>query len=249
MQTITIEQKEQVAVISLTGGVTHPVGRELVSELSQALTEVKQSARGLVLTGGEKFFSIGLNLPELLLLNRTEMADFWSRFIQLCFDLYTLPMPTGAAITGHAPAAGTIFAIACDFRCVAEGKKMMGLNEVKIGIPTPYLADLMLRQLVGDRVATEMLYSGTFFLPDQALQMKLVDQVQPQASVLPAITEKISDLASCPALEAFQAMKKARTEDIVEKYQRNVKSYNEMFVDCWFGDATQNALKKAAEKF
>lgn len=249
MQTITIKQKEQVSVISLTGGVTHPVGRELVSELSHALTEVKQSASGMVLTGGEKFFSIGLNLPELLLLNRTEMTDFWSCFIQLCFDLYTLPMPTGAAITGHAPAAGTIFAIACDFRCVAEGKKMMGLNEVKIGIPTPYLADLMLRQLVGDRVATEMLYSGTFYSPDQALQMKLVDQVQPQESVLPAMIEKISDLASCPALEAFQAMKKARTEDIVEKYQQNIKSYNEIFVDCWFSDATQNALKKAAEKF
>ncbi len=248
MKTISIEQRKNIAIISLTGGVTHPVGHELVSELSEALKEVKQGARGLVLSGGENFFSIGLNLPELLLLDRKQMSEFWSRFIQLCFDLYTLPMPTGAAVTGHAPAAGTIFAIACDFRFIAEGKKMMGLNEIKIGIPTPYLADLMLRQLVGDRVATEMLYFGSFFMPDQARQMHLVDQVLPQTSVLPSMVQKISDLAASSA-EAFRAMKKARVEDIEDKYHRNIASYNEMFLSCWFADATQHALIKAAEKF
>lgn len=248
MKTITIEQKEDIAIVSLSGSVTNPVGRELVNEMSEALADVKRQARGLVLTGGEKFFSIGLNLPELLLLNRTEMSDFWPRFIGLSFDLYTLPMPTGAAVTGHAPAAGTIFAIACDFRYVAEGKKMMGLNEIKIGIPTPYLPDLMLRQIVGDRVATEMLYTGAFYMPDQALQMNLVDQVHPQESVVPSMVEKISTLANYSA-KAFQAMKQARVEDIVAKYQRNVQSYHEKFLDCWFSDFTQNALKKAAEKF
>lgn len=248
MPTITTEQKEKITVVSLSGSVTNPVGRDLVRELSEALKEAKQGAKGLVLTGGEKFFSIGLNLPELLLLNREEMNEFWQRFIQLCFDLYTLPMPTGAAVTGHAPAAGTIFALACDFRYVAEGKKLMGLNEIKIGIPTPYPADLMLRQLVGDRVATEMLYTGNFFTPDKALQKNLVDQVHPQASVLPSMIQKISELAS-NAPKAFQAMKKVRTEDIVNKYQRNIKSYNDMFLDCWFSDFTQNALKKAAENF
>ncbi len=248
MSTITTEHKESIAVVSFSGSVTNPVGCELVRELSETLVEVKQSAQGLVLTGGEKFFSIGLNLPELLLMNRKEMSDFWVRFIQLCFDLYTLPMPTGAAVTGHAPAAGTIFALACDFRYVAEGKKLMGLNEIKIGIPTPYLADLMLRQLVGDRVATEMLYAGAFFMPDKALEMKLVDQIHPQAAVLPSMLDKISELASNSS-EAFKVMKQARVEDIVNKYQRNNKAYNEMFLDCWFSDFTQNALKKAAENF
>ena len=248
MNTITIEQVDKMAVITLSGSVTNPVSRDLVRELSEALDDVKQHARGLVLTGGEKFFSIGLNLPELLTLNRAEMSDFWPRFIGVCFDLYTLPMPTGAAVTGHAPAAGTIFAIACDFRYVAEGKKLMGLNEVKIGIPTPYLADLMLRQIVGDRVATEMLYTGAFFMPEQALQMNLVDQVHPQDAVLPSMIERISGLASFYP-EAFQAMKKARIEDVVAKYHRNVEAYHEMFLDCWFSDFTQSALKKAAENF
>lgn len=248
MPAITMEQKENIAVITLSGSVTNPVSRKLVDEFFEALEEVKQCARGLILTGGEKFFSIGLNLPELLLLNRKEMSDFWQRFTQLCFNLYTLPMPTGAALTGHAPAAGTIFALACDFRYMAEGKKVVGLNEIKIGIPTPYLADLMLRQVIGDRGATEMLYSGAFFTPEKALRMNLVDQVHPPKAVLPAMIEKIEDLAA-NSCQAFKAMKKTRNEDIADKYQRNIKAYNEIFIDCWFSDFTQNALKKAAEKF
>lgn len=248
MKTLIVEQHENVSVISFSGSVTNPIGRELVSELSQALSKVKQQSSGLVLTGNEKFFSIGLNLPELLQLKRGEMSDFWNDFIQVCFDLYSLPMPTGAALTGHAPAAGTIFAIACDFRYVAEGKKMIGLNEIKIGIPTPYLADIMLRQIVGDRVATEMVYGGEFFMPEHALQMKLVDHIQPQASVLSAMIDKISKLAAY-SNEAFQVMKAARVEDIADKYQTHNKTYNERFLDCWFSASTQQALSKAAEKF
>ena len=52
-------------------------------------------------------------------------------------------------VAGHAVAGGCVLALATDLRLIAAGKKLIGLNEVTIGLPVPYLADLALRQLVG----------------------------------------------------------------------------------------------------
>ena len=58
---------------------------------------------------------------------------------------------------------------------MAEGKKRIGLNEIQLGVPVPYLADLILRQIVGDRTATEMLYTGAIMPAAAALEVGLVD--------------------------------------------------------------------------
>ena len=53
-------------------------------------------------------------------------------------------MPTACAIVGHATAGGAIFALSSDFRFMSTGRKFIGFNEVKIGVPVPYPADLFL---------------------------------------------------------------------------------------------------------
>ncbi|MBW2141335.1 MAG: hypothetical protein JRG97_09730 [Deltaproteobacteria bacterium] len=68
MPKVTLEQKETLAVLRLTNGVTNPISPELVEELLKAVRQVKEENLGLVLAGGTKFFSIGLDLPILLAL-------------------------------------------------------------------------------------------------------------------------------------------------------------------------------------
>ena len=248
MSKVKIEQRDNIAVLKLDDGVTSPVGSDLVNDLSAALGEITDKAGGMVLTGGDKFFSIGLNVPELVQLDRGGMADFWRRFIGVTLDLYTLPMVTVAAISGHAPAAGTIFGLACDYRFVAEGKKMIGLNEIKLGIPVPYLADLILRQLVGDRIATDLLYQGEFLMPAKALELRVIDELHPQESVVDKALEKVSAIAGYER-QAFAAIKATRTEEIRQKYLQNAETVNVAFLDCWFSESTQKLLHAAAEKF
>ncbi len=248
MSTVKIEKRGNVAILTLANGVTNAVSSELVNDLSGALSEVRDGANGMVLTGGDKFFSIGLNLPELIQLDRTGMADFWQRFVQVAFDLYMMPMVTAAAVTGHAPAAGTVFMLACDYRFAAEGKKMLGLNEIKLGIPVPFMTDLMLRQITGDRVATGILFQGEFLMPEKALEIKMIDGVYPIGEVLEKTVAKISIMAGYERA-AMSAMKAVRTEDIRLKYMQNVEKQNQVFLDCWFADTTQKILAEAAEKF
>ena len=248
MSKIKVEGRENVAVLRFDNGVTNPVSAEFVDDLSASLKRVKNEFRGLVLTGGAKFFSIGLNVPELIKLERPEMTDFWYRFNQVNFDLYTLPLPTACVLAGHAPGAGTIFALACDFRFAATGRKLIGLNEVQLGIPVPYLAGLMLRQIVGNQAAIEMLYRGKLVDPGKALEIGLIDEVLDEDKVEKRAVEKTAEVAAMPQ-PALVAVKANRVEDIRLKFGKNIKEQHEIFLDCWFSKPTQERLAKVAEKF
>jgi len=248
MKKVKIEEHEDVALLRLDNKVSNAISTTMVENLSDAVNRIKPEFRGLVLAGGEKFFSMGFNLPELLKMNRSGMTEFFYSFNKVVLDIFTLPMPTACAITGHAIAGGTILASSCDYRFLASGRKLMGLNEIKIGVPVPYLSDLMLRQIVGDRAATEMVYLGEFIEPDKALSIGLADEVLSYDKVENQALEKITEIASLPR-QAFAAIKANRVEEICSTYEKNYKVKNEIFLDCWFSSPAQKLLRKAAEKF
>jgi len=180
MTHVKIESRESVAIMRLNNEVTNALSPEIVDDLSSALTQVKSEFQGIILAGGAKFFCIGFDLPRLLKLDRTGMTRFFHEFNQVAFNLFTLPLPTACAIAGHAIAGGNILALTCDYRFAASGNKLIGLNEIKLGVPVPYLADLILRQIVGDRAAKEILYHGKFIALSEAEKIGLVDEIVPQ---------------------------------------------------------------------
>ena len=96
MAAVTIEAHGPVAVLRLTNGVTNAIGSAVLRDIELLLPEVREAFRGLVLAGNPKFFSIGLDLPELLALDRDGMADFWRRFEDLVLALYTIRYPRPA---------------------------------------------------------------------------------------------------------------------------------------------------------
>jgi Delta3-Delta2-enoyl-CoA isomerase len=245
---VTIEKKENVAVVKLSDGVTNVIGPELVDDLSKMVPKLKNEYDGVVLAGGEKFFSIGLDLPTLITFDRKQLGVFFDSLNQLVLDLFTLPIPSICAMAGHAIAAGNILAMACDYRFMADGKKLIGLNERKIGIPAPYVADIILRQIVGDRTATNILYSGDFLSPSDALEVGLVDAVFPQETLESSALERMSSLTKLP-LAAFAAIKENRVETIREKYDKYNTVRSERFLDCWLSDSTQKLLNEALKSF
>jgi len=248
MEKVKIEEHKDVALLRLDNQVSNAISATMIENLSDAVNRIKAEFRGLVLAGGKKFFSIGFNLPELLKLDRSGMTDFFYGFNKVVLDIFTLPMPTACAITGHAIAGGTILASSCDYRFLASGRKLMGLNEIKIGVPVPYLSDLMLRQIVDDRAATEMVYLGEFVEPIEAGKIGLIDEVLSDDKVESRAIEKITELAALPG-QAFAAIKANRVEVIRLAYEKNHRAKNETFLDCWFSPSTRELLAKAAEKF
>lgn len=251
MKMVEIVSRDTVAVVKLNRGVTNPLNLELVNEIREALQRVKSDtkAAGLVLTGSnEKFFSIGFDIPHLYDLSREDVTVFYRAFNQASMDLFTLPKPTVAAIGGHAIAGGCILALCCDYRVIADGRKLMGLNEIKLGVPVPYPADCILRRLVGVRWASEIMETGEFYQPAESLEMGMVDRVLPQDEVLPTAIEKAQHLGSMPH-EAYGMIKRSRTEIVEDEVLARWQEKENLFLDCWYSDEARRRLREAMEKF
>jgi Delta3-Delta2-enoyl-CoA isomerase len=248
MEKVRIEEKGDIAVLRLDNGVTNAMGSEMIGDLLEAVAQIRDNFKGMVLAGGEKFFSMGFDLPGLLPLDRTGMSDFFYGFNDACLALYTLPVPTACAVRAHAVAGGHILATTCDFRIAAEGKTKFGLNEIHLGVPVPYLADLIQRQLVPERAATNMLYQGSLFPVNEAKAMGLVDEVAAKEDVEDRAVKMVSELAALPAA-AFAAIKENRVESVRRKYEKRFREKNEAFLDLWCTPETQQGLQAAAKKF
>jgi enoyl-CoA hydratase/carnithine racemase len=248
---ILLEVQEDVGLVKLNHGVTNAINLELVQALSEALQKAKSEfrLRGLVFTStNHKFFSIGFNLPELIELSEGDLRTFYTSFNQMCLELYTFPKPTIAAISGHAIAGGTILALCCDYRFISEGRKLMGLNEIKLGLPVPYVADCILRSLVGLRHAREITDEGEFYSPETSLKMGLVDAILPPEEVLSHSIEKASLMGSYPE-NAFATIKRNRIQPIETEIRSNLESREKDFLSSWFSTAPQELLKAATSNF
>mgnify|MGYP001811955443 CR=1 FL=1 len=248
MSTIRIESHENVAVLRLDNGVTNAISQELVDELSAALATIRSDGRGLVLAGGDKFFSIGLDLPRLLQLSREQMERFWQRFDQVLLDLYTFPAPTAAAINGHAVAGGTILALTADCRFISDGRNLMGLNEANIGVPVPYLADLLLRQLVDENAANEIVFGGELIAPEKARAIGLVNDILPEEALENHAIESVRAVSVKPR-HAIRQIMENRTERVNRRFERNRDVKRAAMMDIWFRPEVQQMLNEAAKKF
>ena len=251
MNFLDVSVESGVSIARMSKDVTNAIDLELVRGLSQYLNEAKDDERisGLVLTSAnEKFFSIGFDIPNLIGLERDDFMEFYRAFNRLCIDLYAFPKPTVAAITGHAVAGGCIIATCCDYRFIAEGKKLMGLNEIKLGVPLPYPADCILRQITDDRSVRKLVDTGDFFPPEETSRMGLVDEVMPIGRVLPASVEKVKAIASS-SLRAYGVIKRYRTEKVCMQIQKDLVESEAEFVEMWYSDEVRHALKIAVEKY
>lgn len=248
MQTVIKAFQDHTAILRLNSGPANPIGSGVVAELSQALAEIKGHARAMALCGGDEFFSAGFDLPELLKLDRPAMSDFLERFNQLCLALVTLPIPTVCALAGHAVAGGNILALTCDYRYAAAEEKKIGLNEVKLGVPVPYLADLMLRQTVGNRYATQMMFSGEFMTFSDAKVIGLIDVIGAPEELEDFALDRLAQLAGHPS-QAFAAVKANKVDPIKRRYAAGGRANDDRFLDCWFSEATQQKLFDASLKF
>lgn len=247
MQTVQIEPQEDVAVLRLNNGTANAISPLMTEELISTVAGIGRECRAVVLAGNRKFFSMGFDLPGLLSLDRPGMADFFYTFNQVVLQLLTLPCPLVGAVSGHAVAGGHILALACDYRVAGAGRKL-GLNEVKLGVPVPYLADLMLRQMTDGSTAKKMLYEGNFVTAEAAERLGLVDEVGPQESIEALAIGKATELGGLPRA-AFAAIKSNRVEAIQRRYEAAARHKNDLFLDCWFSGRTQELLAEASRKF
>jgi len=248
---IDLAHKEQIAILTISRSTTNPINLDLVEQLYQQICQIRDDPdiHGLVLTSAsEKFFSIGFDLPDLIDLPRKQFEHFFERFNQLSLELYTLPKPTIAALTGHAIAGGCILAICCDYRLSAAGRKLMGLNEIKLGVPVPYLTDAILHHTTGTLIARNVLETGDLFDQESSLRIGLIDRILPAETLLPEAVAMANTLSN-QAPSVYALIKSTRIEPVVERVTPLLAKKQSQFMECWFSTRAEGLLRQALDKF
>jgi enoyl-CoA hydratase/carnithine racemase len=147
-----------------------------VSTVSNHLDEVASSPEpaALVTIGAGKFYSNGLDL-EWVAANPAELGTYIG-WVQALFEkVLTLPVPTAAALNGHAFGAGAILAMAHDYRVMREDRGYFCFPEVDIHIPfTPGMAALVMSK-VSARTAVDAMTTGRRFGGPDAVAAGLAD--------------------------------------------------------------------------
>jgi enoyl-CoA hydratase/carnithine racemase len=221
-----------------------PLLERLAAELDAAGAS---GAHAIVISGRPGMFTGGLDVPELLQLDRRQMLSAWKVFFDVQARLAASPLPVAAAITGHSPAGGAVLALYCDYRVMADGAFKIGLNEVQVGLCPGPVIYAVLRRLVGPRHADQLISSGLLLSPAQALEVGLVDRIVPESEVVPAALAWAQAIVALPP-KAVAATRRFARQDLIDLLHGLGPHDHEAMAAAWFSDETQRTLRALVER-
>lgn len=224
--------------------------RALIAALNAAVAE---GVRGVVLSGNEKVFSAGLDVPHLMSHgnDRDALQDSWSAFFGATRTLAELRVPVVAALTGHSPAGGCVLALCCDYRIMARSADparpfAIGLNETQVGLVAPEGIQQLLRRVVGIYRAERLLVAGEMVVADRALEIGLVDELVAPQEVVPRAIGWLQQLLKLPSHPMLQTRAIARADLVAALHADNIRM--DRFIEGWYSPDTQTALQALVAK-
>ncbi|MBU3066556.1 enoyl-CoA hydratase/isomerase family protein [Nocardia sp. NEAU-G5] len=176
-QPLTVEWRDNgVVVVTFTNPAKrNPMSAELTAHWSEAMRELRGAAelRAVVVTGAGPAFCSGADLGELggtadadLMGARAHLSEFYRTWL----SIRNLPVPTIAAVNGHAIGAGLALALACDLRYVVPTARL-GVPFVQLGLHAGMATTALLPEAVGMQRARELLFTGRVISGAEAVEL------------------------------------------------------------------------------
>lgn len=190
---VTLEYSDKIAIVRL-GEDENRFTPTFLDDIDKALDQaIADGAQGLITTAGGKFYSNGLDL-DWLSAHTDEGQWYIGRVHRLLARMLTLPLPTAAAVAGHAFGAGAMLAIAHDFRVMRADRGYFCFPEVDIRIPFhPGMAALIQAKLT-PRAAVASMTTGRRFSGPDAEEFGIVDASCPEGAVTGAALDVLRPL-------------------------------------------------------
>ncbi len=231
MSFVSLETRDEIAILTLDRPKANAFSPELVAELSTALA-AQEKARGIVLASAlPGLFSAGWDLPLIVDADRKSMEEFVGAYCDLVRQIFVLGPPVVAALSGHAIAGGLIVAMAADERIAAEGRGKFGLSEVVLGVSVPQCLMEPFRHVVGARHMERLAATGENVGLEQALAIGLVDRVVPAGELLERAVERARVLAGLSGA-AYAAIKLRSRAAAIARFDQ--ARDHDPFLDFWF---------------
>jgi enoyl-CoA hydratase/carnithine racemase len=233
MSLVSLETRDEIAILTLDRPKANAFTAELVTELSAALAS-QGKTRGIVLASAlPGIFSAGWDLPLLVDSDRKTVEGFVGAYCDLVRQIFVTGLPVVAALSGHAIAGGLIVAMAADERIAAQGKAKFGLSEVVLGVSVPQCLMEPFRHVIGARHMERLAATGENVGVEQALAIGLVDRAVPPEELLDRAVERARFLAGLSGA-AYAAIKLRSRAAAIARFDQ--ARDHDPFLDFWFSE-------------
>jgi len=233
--------------LRLVNSESNLVTIDVVRELSLAMRAAESAPGAVLLCGGDKFFSNGLDLNWALTRSADEMRAMFLSLGELILQMLSTPVPIVGVMKGHAIGAAKTLFCACDVRYAASGRTLIGVPEILLGVPNPYFADQLLRHITGDAAASELIYSGRLITTGEAQRYGIVNHLAEKAIVEDEAWKRACAMAALPRA-AFAESKSMRVEALSGTIRRSMAARTDRLIEIWHEPETQQRLRAAAQR-
>ncbi len=249
MSSIQIERVGQIAVLRIDRPPANAIDLDLANEFASALEGIgaTDGIGALIVTGGGSCFSAGLDLKVVPTYDRTQQQAMVMQVNRLFGGLYGLPLPTIAAVNGHAIAGGVILTLACDYRIGAEGDYKVGLAEARVGVPFPVAAMAIVQSELSHPVARTMVLTARNSSPRDAVSMGVLDELQPPESLLRRAIEVAQEMAALPH-SVYGRIKRELRGAALARIEDAISNKNEPMLESWLSAETREASAEALKR-
>ncbi len=214
--------------------------REFVDALLARMAELSRDRRSKVciLRGLPEVFCAGGDRRVLLDLAEGNLAPY---DLELTRTLLELPVPTIAAIEGHAVGGGLVFGLACDMVVLARESRY-GSNFMDLGF-TPGMGTTRLLQFaVGEYLAAEMMFGCQYFKGSHFEGRTMVNAVVPRARVLTRARELAARITDKPRI-AIELLKRQLALPRRLAFEQARTSESMMHQICFADPSTQQRIR------
>jgi len=177
-QHIKFEVDDRVARITFGRPPLNILNIAMMNEIGEALNKSAQQSDLVAImfeaAEGSRAFSAGVAVEEHVPETIVAMLDSFHRIFR---RLAQVSKPVIAIVDGAALGGGCELVAACDIVIASERAKF-GQPEIKLGVFPP-VAAILLRRIIGDKKAREMILLGDVIDAPEALRLGLVNHVVP----------------------------------------------------------------------
>jgi enoyl-CoA hydratase len=214
MPLVTLEDRDGIAVLTLTRPPANAMDVHLLEALVAAVDGIAQDPPKAVVVAGENgFFSAGADLKAVPAYSPDEQRRSVNGINFMALGIYALPCPVVGAITGHAIAGGFVLALTPDVR-IASAQGKYGLTEVKVGVPYPVAAMAVVKAELSPSAARFIGLSNELIDAHECHRLGAFDEVVELDDVLPRALETAERLGAMPARDYARAKEQLRGETI-----------------------------------
>jgi enoyl-CoA hydratase len=198
MGSVSVEDRDGVAVLALDHPPANAINVELLGELISALESVAaERPKALIMAGRPGFFSAGVDLKAVPGYGAEEQRRMVDGINRMVLITYPMPFPVVAAVTGHAIAGGLVLALCADIR-VASLEGRYGLTEIKVGVPYPQAAIGVVRAELAPNAARRLVLGNELIGGEEAARLGVFDEALPADQVRARAHEIAAALGAMP---------------------------------------------------